>query len=57
MYQNDIYQNDILKREGAWCGHLCPAGGLQECAMRVKDDPAKQGKRDKIKYVIWTWRR
>ena len=41
----------------AWCGYLCPAGGLQECAMRVKDDPAKQGKRDKIKYVIWTWRR
>ena len=37
-----------------WCGYLCPAGGLQECAMRVKDDPAKQGKRDKIKYVIWT---
>ena len=35
----------------AWCGYLCPAGGL---AMRVKDDPAKQKKRDKIKYVIWT---
>ncbi len=38
----------------AWCGYLCPAGGLQECAMRVNDDPAKQGKRDRIKYVIWT---
>lgn len=23
-----------------WCGYLCLAGGLQECAMRVKDDPA-----------------
>ena len=38
----------------AWCGYLCPAGGLQECAMRVNNDPVKQGKRDKIKYVIWT---
>ena len=38
----------------AWCGYLCPAGGLQECTMRVNDNPAKQGKRDKIKYVIWT---
>ena len=38
----------------AWCGYLCPAGGLQECAFRVKDIPAKQGKRDKIKFVIWT---
>ncbi|RKM61241.1 4Fe-4S binding protein [Butyrivibrio sp. CB08] len=37
----------------AWCGYLCPAGGLQECAMRIKDTPAPQGKRDKIKYVIW----
>ena len=37
-----------------WCGYLCPAGGLQECVMRVNGNPAKQGKRDKIKYVIWT---
>ena len=36
-----------------WCGYLCPSGGLQECALRINDDPAKQGKRDKIKYVIW----
>lgn len=38
----------------AWCGYLCPAGGLQECAFMIKDTPAAQGKRDKIKYVIWT---
>lgn len=38
----------------AWCGYFCPAGGLQECAMRVNDNPAKQKNRDKIKYVIWT---
>ncbi|MBP5159661.1 MAG: 4Fe-4S binding protein [Lachnospiraceae bacterium] len=37
-----------------WCGYLCPAGGLQECAMRVNERPAKHGKREKIKYVIWT---
>ena len=38
----------------AWCGYLCPAGGLQECAGNINDSAAKQGKRDKIKYVIWS---
>lgn len=37
----------------AWCGYFCPAGGLQECCMRITDRPAKQGWRNKIKYVIW----
>ena len=37
----------------AWCGYLCPAGGLQECVLRIKDTPAKQGWRNNIKYVIW----
>lgn len=37
----------------AWCGYLCPAGGLQECAMMINDKPCKQGWRDKIKFVIW----
>jgi len=36
-----------------WCGYLCPAGGLQECCGSIKDTPAKQGGRDKIKFVIW----
>lgn len=36
-----------------WCGYLCPAGGLQECAMRVKDNAAKAGWRNNIKFVIW----
>ncbi|MCR4748233.1 MAG: 4Fe-4S binding protein [Lachnospiraceae bacterium] len=31
-----------------WCGYICPAGGLQECAMRVNDNPAKLGKRERI---------
>lgn len=37
----------------AWCGYFCPAGGLQECCMRINDKPAKQGKRNNIKYVLW----
>lgn len=36
-----------------WCGYFCPAGGLQECAIRIKDTSASKGKRDRIKYVIW----
>ena len=38
----------------SFCGYLCPAGGLQECAAHVNSKPAKQGKRRAIKYVIWT---
>lgn len=37
----------------AWCGYLCPAGGLQDCVMIINDKPAKQGWRNNIKYVIW----
>ncbi|MDO5558314.1 MAG: 4Fe-4S binding protein [Oscillospiraceae bacterium] len=37
-----------------FCGYLCPAGGLQECAAQVNGHAAKQGGRDKIKFVIWT---
>ncbi len=37
----------------AWCGYLCPAGGLQECILRINDKPSRQGRRDRIKYVIW----
>lgn len=36
-----------------WCGYLCPAGGLQECAARANDVPAKQGRRRAIKFVLW----
>ena len=36
-----------------WCGYLCPAGGLQECAVMCNSKPAKQGLRNNIKYVIW----
>ena len=37
-----------------WCGYLCPAGGLQECLFMGNANPAKQGWRNWIKYVIWT---
>ena len=36
-----------------WCGYLCPAGGLQECLSMGNPNPAKQGRRNCIKYVIW----
>lgn len=36
-----------------WCGYLCPAGGLQECLFMCNPNPARQGWRNQIKYVIW----
>ena len=37
----------------AWCGWVCPAGGLQEAASAVNNGPFKTGKRDWIKWFIW----
>ncbi len=37
----------------AWCGHLCPAGGVQECVLRINNKPSKQGGRNRIKYVLF----
>lgn len=36
----------------AFCGWLCPAGGLQECCMLVSDKKVS-GKSNRIKYIIW----
>lgn len=36
-----------------FCGYLCPAGGLQECAFSINDKSPKQSWRNNIKYVIW----
>lgn len=36
-----------------FCGYLCPAGGLQDCAMLVNDKQLKQGWINNIKYFIW----
>ena len=37
----------------AWCGWVCPAGGLQEAATGINNGPFKTGKRDWIKWGIW----
>ena len=37
----------------AFCGWLCPAGGLQECCFAVNDKPIKSRKINRLKYVIW----
>jgi polyferredoxin len=36
-----------------FCGYLCPAGGIQECAATVNGKSPKQGWKNNIKYVIW----
>ncbi|MEK6264248.1 MAG: 4Fe-4S binding protein [Clostridium sp.] len=36
-----------------FCGYLCPAAGIQECAMIVNDKKPKQGWKNNIKYAIW----
>lgn len=36
-----------------FCGYLCPAGGIQECAMMVNEKAPRQGWRNYVKYVIW----
>ena len=37
----------------AFCGWLCPAGGLQECCFGISDKRTKGGRYDLIKYLIW----
>ena len=35
-----------------FCGYICPAGGIQECAYAVNDKVCSN-KFDKLKYIIW----
>ncbi len=37
----------------AFCGWLCPAGGLQECCMLAVDKRITGRKINRIKYIIW----
>ncbi len=37
----------------AFCGWLCPAGGLQECCMSAVDKKVNGKKIDRIKFMIW----
>ena len=36
-----------------FCGWLCPVGGLQECLTLANDKPARGGRLDWLKYLIW----
>lgn len=36
-----------------FCGYLCPAGGLQECAFLINGKSSRQGWKNYIKYIIW----
>jgi polyferredoxin len=37
----------------AFCGWICPAGGIMESCAAVNDKRAKGGRRNYIKYFIW----
>lgn len=37
----------------AWCGWVCPGGGLAEACFYVQDRPARTGRADWIKWFIW----
>ncbi|HEX9116816.1 MAG TPA: 4Fe-4S binding protein [Anaerolineae bacterium] len=37
-----------------WCGWACPAAALQEISTAVNNGPFKTGRRDRIKWLIWT---
>jgi polyferredoxin len=37
----------------AFCGFVCPGGGLSECLMRINDKGVKNGKLRAIKYIVW----
>lgn len=37
----------------AFCGWLCPAGGLQECCMIASDKKTRGGRLNWIKFFIW----
>ena len=37
----------------AFCGFVCPGGGLSECLMQINDNRMKNSKLRAIKYIIW----
>lgn len=51
MFAAQLLSAMVLRR--AFCGWLCPAGGLQEMAATVVGKPAKLGWRSYLKYAIW----
>lgn len=47
-----LFLSSIFFRR-AWCGFICPAGGLQDICAVPFSKKAKGGKFDWIKYFIW----
>ena len=39
----------------AFCGFVCPGGGLSECLMRINDKGLKNSKLRMIKYFVWVF--
>ena len=39
----------------AFCGFVCPGGGLSECLMRINDKEVKNSKLRAIKYIVWAF--
>jgi len=37
----------------AFCGFVCPGGGLSECLMRINDKTLKNRRLRVIKYIVW----
>lgn len=37
----------------AWCGWVCPGGGMQDIVEAVNNRPVKSAKMDWIKWVVW----
>jgi polyferredoxin len=37
----------------AWCGWVCPAGGLQESCFRARDRRVAGGRWNRLKFFIW----
>ena len=52
MYTTQFLSALFLGR--AFCGWVCPAGGLQDYCSTVNPKKAKNGKANWIKYFIWT---
>ena len=39
----------------AFCGFVCPGGGLSECLMRINEKGIKNSKYRTIKYTVWAF--
>ena len=51
VFASMFFTSLVLGR--AFCGWVCPAGGMQEACFRINNKRFKVGKRDWVKYGIW----